>query len=205
MRVYVGGLSGSVDRSEVQREFQRFGTLADVWVARNPPGFAFLEFEDDHDAQDACKEMDGRELFGGRLRVEVSRGGRGGGRGGRGSYGRGGSSRRSRSRSRSRYEMSQTFCTIFFLLCLLLCLCGHFARVSFFLPFLAVLVLHSNINSISGNVPCSTVLVSPCFPSSRLVSSRPSSRPVSSRPSSSIPRRRLHCSPEHAACAARAP
>eukprot|EP00042_Codosiga_hollandica_P030071 m.171136 g.171136 ORF g.171136 m.171136 type:complete len:139 (+) comp53261_c0_seq48:148-564(+) len=105
MRVYVGGLSGSVDRSEVQREFQRFGTLADVWVARNPPGFAFLEFEDDHDAQDACKEMDGRELFGGRLRVEVSRGGRGGGRGGRGSYGRGGSSRRSRSRSRSRFAM----------------------------------------------------------------------------------------------------
>ncbi len=51
MKVYVGGLNNSVDKTELQREFQRFGSLTDVWVARNPPGFAFLEFEDTRDAE----------------------------------------------------------------------------------------------------------------------------------------------------------
>jgi splicing factor, arginine/serine-rich 7 len=51
MRVYVGGLHPNVERAELQREFQKFGSLADVWVARNPPGFAFLEFDDPHDAE----------------------------------------------------------------------------------------------------------------------------------------------------------
>jgi hypothetical protein len=50
-RVYLGNLNPNVDKSEVQREFQKFGALADVWVARNPPGFSFLEFEDARDAE----------------------------------------------------------------------------------------------------------------------------------------------------------
>jgi len=31
-----------------------------VWVARNPPGFAFVEFEDPRDAEDAVRGLDGR-------------------------------------------------------------------------------------------------------------------------------------------------
>ncbi len=49
--MYLGNLNPNVDKSEVQREFQKFGALADVWVARNPPGFSFLEFEDARDAE----------------------------------------------------------------------------------------------------------------------------------------------------------
>ncbi|MEQ2278738.1 hypothetical protein AMECASPLE_002112 [Ameca splendens] len=45
-----------------------------VWVARNPPGFAFVEFEDPRDATDAVRELDGRTLCGCRVRVELSNG-----------------------------------------------------------------------------------------------------------------------------------
>uniref|UniRef100_A0A8C5NUM9 RRM domain-containing protein n=1 Tax=Jaculus jaculus TaxID=51337 RepID=A0A8C5NUM9_JACJA len=45
-----------------------------MWVARNPPGFAFVEFEDAQDAADAVRELDGRTLCGCRVRVELSNG-----------------------------------------------------------------------------------------------------------------------------------
>jgi arginine/serine-rich splicing factor 7 len=43
-------------------EFDRFGKVIDVWVARKPPGFAFIEYEDEKCAEDAVKDMDGRFL-----------------------------------------------------------------------------------------------------------------------------------------------
>jgi len=36
-----------------------------VWVARRPPGYAFIDFEDRRDADDAIRELDGmsRKIF----------------------------------------------------------------------------------------------------------------------------------------------
>lgn len=33
--------------------------LCSVWVARRPPGYAFIDFEDRRDAEDAIREIDG--------------------------------------------------------------------------------------------------------------------------------------------------
>ncbi|GBM16957.1 RNA-binding protein Rsf1 [Araneus ventricosus] len=83
--VYVGGLSEDIQKEDLEREFSKFGTLNKVWVARNPPGFAFIEFEDDQDANEAIKEMNGATINGSEIRVDLSRG-RGGRRGGRGGF-----------------------------------------------------------------------------------------------------------------------
>lgn len=80
-RVYVGNLSDGASKREIEREFESFGPLRDVWVARNPPGFAFVVFEDKRDAEDAIKDLDGRTLGGSsRIRVEMARGPTRGGR-----------------------------------------------------------------------------------------------------------------------------
>jgi len=79
-RVYVGNLGKNGSRRELEREFEKFGPLRDVWVARNPPGFAFVLFEDARDAEDACHEMDGRYICGEKIRVEMARGPSRGGR-----------------------------------------------------------------------------------------------------------------------------
>eukprot|EP00931_Biecheleriopsis_adriatica_P031968 TRINITY_DN186_c0_g1_i1.p1 TRINITY_DN186_c0_g1~~TRINITY_DN186_c0_g1_i1.p1 ORF type:complete len:138 (-),score=17.19 TRINITY_DN186_c0_g1_i1:149-562(-) len=100
VRVYVGNLPKErcVERDELEEGFGKFGRIVDVWIARQPPGFAFVTMDSEKDAEEAVKEMDGAKLAGERIRVEVAKGGeprRGPppGRGGRS---------RSRSRSRSR-------------------------------------------------------------------------------------------------------
>ncbi|KAK9696717.1 RNA recognition motif [Popillia japonica] len=66
--------------AELEDAFGYYGPLRNVWVARNPPGFAFVEFEDPRDAEDAIRGLDGRTICGRRARVEMSNGKNGGGR-----------------------------------------------------------------------------------------------------------------------------
>ncbi|XP_014053147.1 serine/arginine-rich splicing factor 7 isoform X7 [Salmo salar] len=73
-KVYVGDLGNGAAKGELERAFNYYGPLRSVWVARNPPGFAFVEYEDPRDAEDATKGMDGKVLCGARIRVELSTG-----------------------------------------------------------------------------------------------------------------------------------
>ncbi|KAF0698886.1 Aste57867_10510 [Aphanomyces stellatus] len=85
IRVYVGGIPKTVVNRDLEVAFERFGKIVNVWLARNPPGFAFVvrcvrpsvvdDFEDPRDADDAIKDMDGKEILGERVRVQLARGG----------------------------------------------------------------------------------------------------------------------------------
>ncbi|KAI5393997.1 hypothetical protein KIW84_060916 [Lathyrus oleraceus] len=58
-RVYVGNLDSRVTERDLEDEFRVFGVIRSVWVARRPPGYAFIDFDDRRDAQDAIRELDG--------------------------------------------------------------------------------------------------------------------------------------------------
>lgn len=58
-KIYVGDLPRDASEKEVERAFSYYGPLKSVWVARNPPGFAFVEYEDTRDAEDAVRGLDG--------------------------------------------------------------------------------------------------------------------------------------------------
>ncbi|XP_013782503.1 serine/arginine-rich splicing factor 3-like isoform X1 [Limulus polyphemus] len=73
-KVYVGDLGNNGTKHELEEAFGYYGPLRNVWVARNPAGFAFVEFEDPRDARDAVRALDGRSLCGRRVRVEMSSG-----------------------------------------------------------------------------------------------------------------------------------
>lgn len=73
-KVYVGDLGSSATKQDLEDAFSYYGPLRNVWVARNPPGFAFVEFEDARDADDAVRGLDGRTICGRRARVERSNG-----------------------------------------------------------------------------------------------------------------------------------
>ncbi|KAF7086405.1 hypothetical protein CFC21_089693 [Triticum aestivum] len=108
-RLYVGNLDARVTAGELEDEFRVFGVLRSVWVARKPPGFAFIDFDDKRDAEDALRDLDGKNGW----RVELSRNDRGD-RGGRGGGGGGGGGGRDRGGSDMKcYECGES---------------GHFAR-----------------------------------------------------------------------------
>jgi len=90
-RLYVGGISNEVKREHLEDLFSKYGKCEGIWVAFNPPGFAFVNFTDENSASDAVEALNGEDFMGCKLRVEVSRPRPSGGRGGRGGFrGRGG-------------------------------------------------------------------------------------------------------------------
>ncbi|XP_061363322.1 serine/arginine-rich splicing factor SR30-like isoform X1 [Gastrolobium bilobum] len=77
--IYVGNLPGDVRLREVEDLFYKYGPIIDIdlKIPPRPPGYAFVEFEDARDAEDAIHYRDGYNFDGFRLRVELAHGGRG--------------------------------------------------------------------------------------------------------------------------------
>lgn len=73
-KVYIGDLGHGCPKNELEDKFSRYGTLKNVWVARRPAGFAFVEFDDPRDAEDAVRALDGTRINGRRVKVEMSSG-----------------------------------------------------------------------------------------------------------------------------------
>ncbi|XP_015693318.1 serine/arginine-rich-splicing factor SR34-like isoform X2 [Oryza brachyantha] len=77
--IYVGNLPGDIREREVEDLFYKYGRIVDIdlKIPPRPPGYAFVEFEDPRDAQDAIHGRDAYDFDGHRLRVELAHGGRG--------------------------------------------------------------------------------------------------------------------------------
>uniref|UniRef100_A0A914D3Y3 RRM domain-containing protein n=1 Tax=Acrobeloides nanus TaxID=290746 RepID=A0A914D3Y3_9BILA len=92
-RVFIGRLPHRATERDIEHLFRNFKVRDVVLKA----GFGFVELHDSRDADDACYELNGKELLGERIVVEMSKGrrqdrggyGGGGGYGGRGGYDRG--------------------------------------------------------------------------------------------------------------------
>jgi len=75
-KLYIGGLDEKATSKDIEVVFSRFSSLGDIWIAKNPPGFAFVAFSDHQDAIDAVARLDGAKIAGTRVRVEISNQGR---------------------------------------------------------------------------------------------------------------------------------
>ncbi len=52
-----------MNERDIDDVFGKFGRIASIWIARKPPGFAFVTYEDERDAEDSVREIDGREVY----------------------------------------------------------------------------------------------------------------------------------------------
>ncbi|VVA89761.1 unnamed protein product [Arabis nemorensis] len=75
--VYVGNLPGDIREREVEDLFSKYGPVVqiDLKVPPRPPGYAFVEFDDPRDAEDAIHGRDGYDFDGHRLRDHMRKGG----------------------------------------------------------------------------------------------------------------------------------
>ena len=87
--IFVGNLPLDIRERELDDLFYKYGRITHIKIPRcnHPPAFAFVEFEDKRDAEDAQYYRDGYEFDGKRLRVEISKGSSGGGGRGGGRFG----------------------------------------------------------------------------------------------------------------------
>lgn len=83
-RIYIGNLPNRADRHMVEDLFKPFGKVIEISIKRTISGspFAFVEFDNPRDAQDAIRERDGYKFEGNVLRVEIPFASRGGNRSG---------------------------------------------------------------------------------------------------------------------------
>ena len=44
-KVWIGGLGEEGTRLELEEAFGKFGPVKNIWLAKNPPSFAFIEME----------------------------------------------------------------------------------------------------------------------------------------------------------------
>ena len=59
-RIHIADLAVDCSQKELERHFGKFGEYRELWLARNPPCFAFCCYKHRSDAEEAIKEMDGR-------------------------------------------------------------------------------------------------------------------------------------------------
>jgi len=108
-KLFIGSLSWNISDTELSEAFSRFGTISEAKVITDREtgrsrGFGFVTFEEDSAADEAITAMNGTQLDGREINVNVAQdrprdnnrrggGGGGGGRGGRGGFGGGGGGR----------------------------------------------------------------------------------------------------------------
>lgn len=65
-RLFVGGLYGDkvVEKWELEGVFAPYGDVKDVWVAKDPPGYAFVEMETVESAREAMAALNNTEALG---------------------------------------------------------------------------------------------------------------------------------------------
>jgi len=59
-RIHVADLSDSITQYDIEKTFMKFGEIAEVWMAKSPPCFAFVVYKNKADAAEAVKEMNNK-------------------------------------------------------------------------------------------------------------------------------------------------
>ncbi|XP_018097807.1 serine/arginine-rich splicing factor 10 isoform X2 [Xenopus laevis] len=79
--LFVRNIADDIRSEDMRREFGRYGPIVDVYVpldyyTRRPRGFAYVQFEDVRDAEDALHNLDKKWICGRQIEIQFAQGDR---------------------------------------------------------------------------------------------------------------------------------
>jgi len=78
MKLYVGNLDYNLDESQLQKYFEKYGEVSSVTIITDKDtgeskGYGFVEMADKEGGKKALERMNGTEVNGRRIKVNISR------------------------------------------------------------------------------------------------------------------------------------
>ncbi len=78
MNIYVGNLSYNMTDEDLEKMFQEFGTVSEAKIITDrdtgrSKGFGFVEMPNQAEGDEAIKELDGKEIDGRNIKVNVAK------------------------------------------------------------------------------------------------------------------------------------
>ncbi len=77
-KIYIGNLPYQISNDDLESYFSSCGEIKDIKIIKDrdtgrSKGFAFLEFDEESAATEACSSMDGKDFQGRNLKVSLAR------------------------------------------------------------------------------------------------------------------------------------
>ena len=78
MKLYVGNLDYNLDESQLQKYFEKYGEVSSVTIIKDKEtgeskGYGFVEMADKEGGKKALERMNGSEVNGRRIKVNIAR------------------------------------------------------------------------------------------------------------------------------------
>ena len=70
-KIFIAKLSSNLREDDLKYYFRKYGHIRNLQLRK---GYAFIEYDDYKDAEDAIHEMDGKKIEGQRIKVQAARG-----------------------------------------------------------------------------------------------------------------------------------
>ena len=70
-KIFIAKLSSNLREDDLNYYFRKYGHIRNLQLKK---GYAFIEYDDYKDAEDAIHEMDGKKIEGQRIKVQAARG-----------------------------------------------------------------------------------------------------------------------------------
>jgi len=72
-RLHVADINAECRKKDLERLFQKYGPLKEIWLASYAPFYAFIVYRSRRDAEHACSRADGVSVSGRRIRVSMAK------------------------------------------------------------------------------------------------------------------------------------
>jgi RNA recognition motif-containing protein len=78
MNIYVGNLPFSISDGDLEKLFSQFGTVSEIKIITDrdtgrSKGFGFVEMANQSEGEEAIKQLDGKEIDGRNIKVNVAK------------------------------------------------------------------------------------------------------------------------------------